>query len=113
MDNNIPHTPAPSGNIPGKNQAIASLVCGMIAIVFSVLGYSAILSIILGIVGLVLASQSKKAGFTDNLQTAGFVVSLLGVIFGAVMFLFVVALTGFVLSVLAEFIRDLSAGLHL
>ena len=50
-------------NIPGKGAAIGSLVCGIVSIVFWFFGVTSILSLILGVVGLVLASNSKKAGF--------------------------------------------------
>ena len=97
MDNNTPinPTPAPSNdNIPGKGQAIASLVCGIISVVFWFFGVSAFLSVILGIVGLVLASQSKKAGFVGGMRTAGFVLSLIGLIFGSIIFVACVACVG-------------------
>lgn len=68
MDNNTPNTPpvnmpTPPGDVPGKGAATGSLVCGIIAVVCWFFGVSAIASVILGIVGLVLASNSKKAGF--------------------------------------------------
>ena len=53
--------------IPGKNAAIASMVCGIISIVFWFFGVTAFLSLVLGIVGLVLASNAKKAGYNDGL----------------------------------------------
>lgn len=80
-----------NGKVPGKGQATASLVLGIISAVFGVLGMIAwvflwfgIVSSICGIVGLVLAGQSKKAGFSDRLRTSGFVLSLVGLIFGAI-----------------------------
>ena len=44
-------------NPPGKSNATASLVLGIIAVVFWFFGYSSILSVILGIVGLIQASK--------------------------------------------------------
>ena len=73
-------------NIPGKGTAIASLVLGIIAIVFWFFGYSAILSVVLGIVGLICAGNARKAGFEGGMRTAGFVLSLIGLIGGAVAF---------------------------
>lgn len=81
-------------NVPGKGAAIGSLVCGIIAIILWWFGYTTIVSLILGIVGLVLAAKAKKAGFEGGLRTAGFVLSLLGVIFGAVIFVACVACAG-------------------
>lgn len=81
--------------IPGKSAAIASLVCGIVSIVFWFFGTTSFLSLILGIVGLVLANNSKKAG-NDSLRTAGFVLSLLGTIFGALIFVSCIACVGIV-----------------
>lgn len=50
-------------NVPGKGAATGALV--------------------LGIVGLVMASKAKKEGFSGGIQTAGFVLSILAVVFGA------------------------------
>ena len=72
--------------IPGKGQATASLVLGIISVVFWFFGVSSIVSLILGIVGLVLASLSKQNGFEGGIRTAGFVLSLIGTIGGAIIF---------------------------
>lgn len=87
MDEQNNYTPQTNGgNQPGKGAAVGSLVCGIVAIVFWFLGIGAIVSVILGVVGLVLSSNAKKAGFVGGMQTAGFVTSLLGLIFGAIFF---------------------------
>ena len=52
-------------NPPGKSNATASLVLGIIAVVFWFFGYSSILSVILGIVGLIQASKAKELGYQD------------------------------------------------
>lgn len=62
-------------NVPGKGAAVASLVLGIIAVVLWFFGYTSIVSVILGIVGLVCAGNAKKAGFMGGLRTAGFVLS--------------------------------------
>lgn len=80
--------------IPGKGAATASLVLGIISVICWFFGYSAIVSVVLGIIGLVLASNSKKAGFEGGLRTAGFVLSLIGLIGGAVVFVACVACVG-------------------
>lgn len=74
-------------NPPGKSNATASLVLGIIAVVFWFFGYSSILSVILGIVGLIQA----KLGYLDAIRTAGFVLSLIGLIGGALAFVACVA----------------------
>lgn len=81
-------------NIPGKNAAIGSLVCGILSIVFWFFGVTSLLSLIMGIVGLVLASNSKKAGFEGGLRTAGFVLSIIGTVFGALIFVSCIACAG-------------------
>lgn len=72
--------------IPGKGAATASMVLGIISVVLWFFGYSALVSVILGIVGLILAGNAKKAGFVGGMQTAGFVLSLIGLIGGAIFF---------------------------
>ena len=81
-------------NVPGKGAAIASLVCGIVSIVCWFFGVTSILSLVLGIVGLILAGNAKKAGYNDGLRTAGFVLSLLGTIFGALILISCVACLG-------------------
>ena len=43
-------------------------------------GLGALLGVVLGIVGLVLADQAKRAGNIEGIRTAGFVCSLIGLI---------------------------------
>lgn len=81
-------------NVPGKGAAVASLVLGIIAVVLWFFGYTSIVSIILGIVGLVCAGNAKKAGFMGGLRTAGFVLSLIGLIGGGIAFVACVACAG-------------------
>ena len=81
-------------NVPGKGLATGSLVCGIIAVVCWFFGYSAIVSVISGIIGLVLAGKSKKEGFDGGIRTAGFVLSIIGLIGGALVFIACVACVG-------------------
>lgn len=81
-------------NIPGKGAATASMVLGIISVVLWFFGYSALVSVILGIVGLILAGNAKKAGFVGGMQTAGFVLSLIGLIGGAIFFVACVVCVG-------------------
>ena len=81
-------------NVPGKGSAVASLVLGIIAVVLWFFGYTSIVSVILGIVGLVCAGNAKKAGFMGGLRTAGFVLSLIGLIGGGIAFVACVACAG-------------------
>lgn len=79
---------------PGQNDAVVSLVLGILSVVLWFFGYSSILSVVLGVVGLVYASKSKQRGFDGGLRTAGFVLSLIGVIGGAFVFIACIACVG-------------------
>lgn len=83
-----------NNKIPGKGAATASLVLGIISVVLWFFGYSSLISVILGIVGLILAGNAKKAGFNGGIRTAGFVLSLIGLIGGAIFFVACVACVG-------------------
>lgn len=80
--------------VPGKGAATASMVLGIISVVLWFFGYSALVSVVLGIIGLVLAGSAKKAGFEGGIRTAGFVLSLIGLIGGALFFVACVACAG-------------------
>lgn len=80
--------------VPGKNKAVASLVLGIISIVFIWGGFSGFVSLILGVIGLVLASSAKKDGFNEGIRTAGFVTCLIGLIGGLLALLACVACVG-------------------
>lgn len=83
-----------NGKVPGHGAAVASMVLGIIAVVLWFFGYSSIISVILGIIGLVLAGNCKKAGYEGGIRTAGFVLSLIGFIGGAAVFIACVACVG-------------------
>lgn len=80
----------------GKNLAIASLVLGIASIVCLFFGIGSLLSIAAGIVGIVMASKSKKEGFVGGIRTAGFVTSIIGLAGGGVMLMMIFALGGLV-----------------
>ena len=81
-------------NQAGKGQAIAALVLGIIGVVIWFTGTFAFLSVILGVVGIILASMSKKKGFVGGVRTAGFVLSLISLIGGSLVFIACVACAG-------------------
>jgi len=64
----------------GKSKATASLVLGIVAIVTS---WIPLIGLACGIVGLIMAAKAKREGFTEGLRTAGFIVSIIGTVFGA------------------------------
>lgn len=57
------------GNIPGKNEALISLILGIVGLVVA-LFVNGIFGMILGIAGLVVSSRSKSMGYNDSLRTA-------------------------------------------
>lgn len=79
---------------PGKGAATASMVCGIISVVLWFFGVSSFISVVLGIIGLVLAGNARKAGFEGGVRMAGFVLSLIGLIGGALFFVACVACVG-------------------
>ncbi|MCL2342962.1 MAG: DUF4190 domain-containing protein [Firmicutes bacterium] len=82
-----------SAPVPGKNKAIASLVLGIIAIVFFWIPIFNTIPLILAIIGLILAIGARKdmdaAGAMDGrgLATAGLVCSIVGLALSAVGFI--------------------------
>lgn len=65
--------------------AVASLVLGIVAIVFSLIGLF-IPGLIIGIVGIVLAVVAKKKA-PSGMATAGLVCSIIGVVLCALVFI--------------------------
>ena len=90
MENN---TPA-NQNQPGSGQATASLVLGILSVVCWFFGYGAILSVILGVIGLVCAKKAKEQGCNSGMRTAGFVLSIIGLCGGAVVLVACIACVG-------------------
>lgn len=72
--------------VPGKGKAIASLVLGIVAVVFWFTSWLAIVSVVCGIIGLVMASMAKAEGYVGGMRTAGFVLSIIGLVGGAIFF---------------------------
>lgn len=67
--------------------ALASMIIGIVGVasLFFIVSIG-ILPLILGIIGLVLAGNAKKAGNSEGIRTAGFVLSLIALIIGAIEF---------------------------
>lgn len=78
----------------GKNQGIASLVCGIISVVFMFFGYSALVGLILGVVAIILAVNAKKKGYTEGIQKAGLVLGIIGTVLCAISFVSCVLCAG-------------------
>jgi len=89
----------------GKKKATAALVLGIIAILLPI----PFLDLACGIVGLVLANGAKKDGFTGSVRTAGFVLSLIGTVYGALHTLAWLFLGGLMI---AAFSSGFTSGFH-
>ncbi len=77
-----------------NNLAIASMVCGILSIVCWFLGYYSWLALPFGIAGLILAFDAKKKGNDSVYRTAGFITSLVGMLFGVILFIACVGCVG-------------------
>ncbi len=71
-------------NVNGK--ATASLVCGIVSVVFMWMGWGALVAVATGVVGLVLGIGANKVQ-KDSKATAGIVLSIIGLVLGAIMFI--------------------------
>ncbi len=74
-------------NIPGKGEATASFVIGILSLACMALG-APIFSLILGLIGVVLAIYSKRAGYNSGLRVTGLILSCLPLGLLLLLFLF-------------------------
>lgn len=93
MDENVNVNGAPNmpPEPPENGKATASMVLGIIAVVLMCTGYGGMAGVVCGIIGLVLANKAKVAGNVSGTRKAGFVLSLIGTIGGAVTFVVSIA----------------------
>lgn len=85
-------------NAPAHGKAIASLVCSIAGFIFCFFGYSAIVSVILGIVGIVLSGKAKKEGNDEAIRKVGFIISIITVIAGIIGIIVAAVFVGAVVS---------------
>lgn len=81
-------------NTNEHGKAVAALVLGIVACASILTGIGAIVGLILGIIGIVLARQAKKAGNTEGICKAGFVLSIIGLCVSAAGLIIVLGLVG-------------------
>ena len=86
-------------NERGKNAAVTSMVLGIVAVVLWFFSFAAVVSVVLGIIGLVYANKAKTEGFRGGFYTAGFVLSLIGLIGGAIVVIVSIIAIGLISSV--------------
>ncbi len=71
---------------PQNSYGIASLVLGILAVVFLFTGMGSFLSLIIGIVAIVMSSMSKRNFGPNGMATAGLVLGIISVVFGCIVF---------------------------
>lgn len=74
-----------------NGKAVASLVLGIISLVFIFFNTFAFIGMILAIIGLVLGIQAKKENPADSKAKAGVVLSIIGLALCAITFLACIA----------------------
>lgn len=84
----------------GKTSATVSLVLGIISVVFAFV--VPLVGVICAIVGLVFASKAKKEGFIGGMRTAGFVLSIIGLVLAIIMWIVTAVVIGAVGLALAN-----------
>lgn len=74
-------------NSEKNSMAVASLVLGIVSVVFSFFGSWALLGLVTGIVGIVLAVKGRKITAKRGMATAGLVLSIVGTSLSGLMFI--------------------------
>jgi len=114
----------PPKNEKGKNQAVASMILGIVTVSLSILGtccgqgasvFFAFIFLAASIVGLVLASSAKKKGYVGGMATAGRVLNIIGLIVSILLTIYVFVLLGMLgiaavvngADILSEFMESL------
>ncbi len=85
-------------NNQSNGKAMASLVLGIISLVFIFFNVYAFIGMIMAIVGLILGIQVKKENPDDGKAKAGVILSIIGLALCAVTFIACLACTGTILG---------------
>ena len=80
----------PLAPLPGKHEATVAMVLGIVSCALLVFGYTALGSVVTGIIGLIYSARAKSLGFNGTPRTVGYVCSLIGLILGALVCLLLV-----------------------
>ncbi|MDF2543984.1 MAG: putative rane protein [Herbinix sp.] len=86
-----------------NGKAIASLVLGIVSLVFIFFGYGALLGLAMAIVGLVLGIQAKKENPNNGQAKAGVILCIIGLGLCALSFLACVACVGALGSIASSY----------
>lgn len=81
-------------NTSEHGKAVAALVLGIIACASVLTGVGAIVGVILGIIGIILAKKAKSAGNTEGICKAGFILSIIGLCVSGVGLIMTLGLIG-------------------
>ena len=85
-----------SGEQPGHKEALISLILGIASIACWFFGISSVISIACGAVGIYFGNKAKTMGNDESIRTIGFVLSIIGLVGGAVVLVACVAVAGMV-----------------
>lgn len=99
MYNNNYNWYQPPAPLPGKHEATVAMVLGIVSCALLVFGYTALGSVVTGIIGLIYSARAKSLGFNGTPRTVGYVCSLIGLILGALVCLLLVWLGAWSVSV--------------
>ena len=83
----FPPVPPPPVHQPGRGLAVASLVLGIVSLVFTFVVPIPFVNWFLAIVGIALAVAAKQQGYTGGMATAGLVCSIIALSLGIALFL--------------------------
>jgi uncharacterized membrane protein len=86
-------------NNQSNGKATASLVLGIISLVFIFFNIYAFIGVIMAVVGLILGIQAKKENPADSRAKAGVILSIIGLALCALTFLACLACTGLFLGI--------------
>lgn len=92
MYNNNYNWYQPPAPLPGKHEATVAMVLGIVSCALLIFGYTALGSVVTGIIGLIYSARAKSLGFNGTPRTVGYVCSLIGLILGALVCLLLVCL---------------------
>ena len=81
-------------NTNEHGKAVAALVLGIISCVSVFTGIGAIVGVVLGIVGIVLAKKAKDEGNTEGICKAGMILSIIGLCLSGICFIMTVGVLG-------------------
>ena len=91
---------APQYDSTAKNMGTASLILGIIGVVFG--------GVLFGIVGLVLAIMAGNRGYKEGVRTAGLVLSIISIVYGILVTVLVSVYVFAILSLGTEYIKAFS-----